>query len=146
MGDCSMTTLTKRAFMFGALATPFAADAQSWPPATMKIVVPYPPAGSTDVIARLVQPELQRRLGTTIIIENRPGASGAIGTAAVARSAPDGSNWLMVFDNHGANPYVMPNLPYDTEKDLDPVLLVGTAPYVLSTHPSKPFKTIDDVI
>jgi tripartite-type tricarboxylate transporter receptor subunit TctC len=112
----------------------------------MKIVVPYPPAGSTDVIARLVQPDLQRRLASTIIIENRAGASGSIGTAAVAKSMPDGSNWLIVFDNHAANPFVLPALPYDTERDLDPVLFIGTAPYVLSTHPSKPFKTLSDVI
>src|SRR5262249_52144896 len=101
--------------------------------------------GSTDVIARLVQPELQRRLGTTIIIENRSGASGSIGTAAVAKSPPDGSNWLLVFDNHAANPFIM-TLPFDTEKDLDPVLFIGTAPYVLSTNPQKPFKTLADVI
>jgi len=125
---------------------PLAAHAQAWPPATIKIVVPYPPAGSTDVMARLVQPELQRRLGTTVIIENRAGASGSIGTAAVAKSPPDGSNWLLVFDNHAANPFILPNLPFDTEKDLDPVLFVGTAPYVLSTHPAKPFKTPADII
>jgi tripartite-type tricarboxylate transporter receptor subunit TctC len=111
-----------------------------------KIVVPYPPAGSTDMIARLVQNSLQQRLGTSVIIENRAGASGSIGTAAVAKSPPDGSNWLIVFDNHAANPFVLPNLPYDTEKDLDPVLLIGTAPYVLSTGSQKPFKTLADVI
>src|SRR4029453_2303407 len=97
-------------------------------------------------MARLVQPELQRRLGTTVIIENRPGASGSIGTASVAKSPPDGSSWLFGFDNHAANPFVLNNLPFDTEKDLDPVLLIGTAPYVLATNPSKPFKTLADVI
>jgi tripartite-type tricarboxylate transporter receptor subunit TctC len=141
-----MRKLTRRTMMLAAATAPFAAQAQSWPPATMKIVVPYPPAGSTDVIARLVQPDLQRRLASTIIIENRAGASGSIGTAAVAKSMPDGSNWLIVFDNHAANPFVLPALPYDTERDLDPVLFIGTAPYVLSTHPSKPFKTLSDVI
>ena len=123
--------------MLGAMAAPFAAhaqgDAQGWPAGTIRIVVPYPPAGSTDVMARLVQAELQQRLGATVIIENRPGASGSVGTAAVAKSPPDGNSWLIVFDNHAANPFVLPNLPYDTEKDLDPVLFVGTAPYVIST-------------
>jgi tripartite-type tricarboxylate transporter receptor subunit TctC len=109
-------------------------------------VVPYPPAGSTDVIARLVQNDLQQRLGATVIIENRPGASGSVGTAAVAKSPPDGNSWLIVFDNHAANPFVLGNLPYDTEKDLDPVLFIGTAPYVVSTQTQKPFKTIGDVI
>jgi tripartite-type tricarboxylate transporter receptor subunit TctC len=131
--------LTRRSLLLGTLATPLAAraqgNAQGWPAATTRIVVPYPPAGSTDVIARLVQNDLQQRLGTTIIIENRAGASGSVGTAAVAKAPPDGSTWLFVFDNHAANPFVFPNLPYDTEKDLDPVLFIGTAtaPYVLAT-------------
>src|SRR5262249_21303773 len=85
-------------------------------------------------------------LGTTVIIENRAGGGGSIGTAAVAKSSPDGSTWAMVFDNHAANPFVFPNLPFNTEKDLDPVQLIGTAPYVLSTNPQKPFKTLGDVV
>jgi tripartite-type tricarboxylate transporter receptor subunit TctC len=141
-----MSKLTRRSVLFGAIAAPFVARAQGWPSGNIRIVVPYPPAGSTDVLARLVQPELQRRLGVTIIIENRAGASGAIGTATVAKSPPDGSTWLLVFDNHAANPFVLPNLPYDTEKDLDPVLFIGTAPYVLSTQPAKAFGKLADVI
>src|SRR6266545_3291245 len=82
----------------------------------------------------------------TVIIENRPGASGSVGTAAVAKSPPDGNSWLIVFDNHAANPFVLGNLPYDTEKDLDPVLFIGTAPYAISTQSQKPFKTLGDVI
>src|SRR5262249_16948922 len=73
------------------------------------------------------------------------GGGGTIGTAAVAKSPPDGNSWVMVFDNHAANPFVFPNMPFDTEKDLDPVQLIGTAPYVLSTNPGKPFKTLADV-
>ena len=145
-----MHALTRRSVLLGAAAAPFVlhghAGAQTWPAGTIKIVVPYPPAGSTDVIARLVQNDLQQRLGATIIIENRPGASGSVGTAVVAKSPPDGSAWLIVFDNHAANPFVMPSLPYDTEKDLEPVLFIGTAPYVLTTNPQKPFKTLGDVI
>jgi tripartite-type tricarboxylate transporter receptor subunit TctC len=147
-----MRMLTRRSLLLGAVigtvidvvAAPLAAHAQS--PNTMKIVVPYPPGGSTDVIARLVQPGLQQRLGATIVIENRPGASGSVATAAVAKSPPDGSTWLMVFDNHAANPFVLASLPFDTEKDLDPVLLIGRAPYVLSTQPQKPFKALADVV
>jgi tripartite-type tricarboxylate transporter receptor subunit TctC len=145
IGGTSVQTFTRRSVVLGALAAPVSAIAQGWP-ATVRLVVPYPPAGSTDVIARMVQPELQRRLGATVIVENRPGASGSIGTAAVAKSPPDGGSWLIVFDNHAANPFVLNNLPFDTEKDLDPVLLIGTAPYVLATNPSKPFKTLADVI
>jgi tripartite-type tricarboxylate transporter receptor subunit TctC len=143
-----MRVLTRRSLLLGTVigvaAAPLAAHAQM--PSTMKIVVPYPPGGSTDVIARLVQPGLQQRLGATIVIENRPGASGSVATAAVAKSPPDGTTWLMVFDNHAANPFVLASLPFDTEKDLDPVLLIGRAPYVLSTQPQKPFKALADVV
>jgi tripartite-type tricarboxylate transporter receptor subunit TctC len=127
-------------------AWPCAGLAQTWPSGNIRIVVPYPPAGSTDVIARLVQNGLQQRLGVNIIVDNRAGASGSIGTASVAKSPPDGSTWLFVFDNHGANPFVLPTLPYDSEKDLDPVLLIGAAPYVITTHPGRPFRTLADII
>jgi tripartite-type tricarboxylate transporter receptor subunit TctC len=130
----------------GAIAAPFVARAQSWPSGVIKIVVPYPPGGSTDAISRMVQPALQQRLGTNIIIENRAGASGSVGTAAVAKAAPDGNTWLVVFDNHAANPFVLPTLPFDTEKDLDPVLLIGTSPYAITTNPASPFKSVADVI
>jgi tripartite-type tricarboxylate transporter receptor subunit TctC len=138
--------LTRRSVVLAAVTAPFVARAQTWPAGNVRIVVPYPPAGSTDAMMRLIQPTLQQRLGTTIIIDNRAGASGSVGTAAVAKSPPDGNTWLVVFDNHAANPFVLSNLPYDTEKDFDPVLLIGTAPYLVSTGPMKPFKTLADVI
>jgi tripartite-type tricarboxylate transporter receptor subunit TctC len=144
--------LTRRTLVLGAAAAPFAAQAQTaansqaWPPSNIRLVVAYPPGGSTDAIMRLVQAPLQERLGTTIVIENRAGASGSVGTAWVAKSAPDGNTWLAVFDNHGANPFVLPSLPYDSEKDLDPVLLIGTAPYLIATAKAKPFNTLADVI
>lgn len=141
-----MLTLTRRAVLAGAMAAPFAARAQTWPSGVIRIVVPYPPAGSTDAMMRLIQPALQERLGATIIIDNRAGASGSVGTAAAAKAAPDGNTWLVVFDNHAANPFVLPNLPYDTERDLDPVLFIGTAPYLISTGAMKPFKTLADII
>jgi tripartite-type tricarboxylate transporter receptor subunit TctC len=143
-------TLTRRTLVLAGiaapLATPFVARAQSWPSGPLRIVVAYPPGGSTDAIMRLVQPGLQQRLNATIVIENRSGASGSVGTAAVVKSPPDGNTWLAVFDNHAANPFVLPSLPYDTEKDLDPVLLIGTAPYLISTAKAKPFQTLADVI
>ncbi|TMJ92304.1 MAG: tripartite tricarboxylate transporter substrate binding protein [Alphaproteobacteria bacterium] len=141
-----MRMLSRRCLLLGALIAPWAAHAQNWPAGNIKIVVPYPPGGSTDMIARLIQPHMQQRLGTTVIVENRAGGGGSVGTAAVAKSSPDGSSWVMVFDNHAANPFVFPNLPFNTETDLDPVQLIGTAPYVLSTNPQKPFKTLADVV
>ena len=138
--------LSRRYLLLGALVVPLTAHAQNWPAGNIKIVVVYPPGGSTDMIARLIQPHMQQRLGTTVIIENRAGGGGSIGTAAVAKSSPDGSTWAMVFDNHAANPFVFPNMPFNTEKDLDPVQLIGTAPYVLSTNAQKPFKTLAEVV
>jgi tripartite-type tricarboxylate transporter receptor subunit TctC len=142
----AVTTLTRRSVVLAAMAAPFAARAQSWPSGNIRLIVPYPAGGSTDAISRLVQPALQQRLGATIVIENRSGASGSIGTAAVAKAAPDGNTWLIVFDNHAANPFVLGNLPFDTEKDLEPVLLIGTAPYALTTHPSRPYQNLSQLI
>src|SRR5471030_1457978 len=135
--------ITRRGIVLGAMSTPlaapFVARAQSaWPPSTIRMVVAYPPGGSTDAIMRLVQAPLQDKLGTTIIIENRAGASGSVGTGYVAKSPPDGNTWLAVFDNHAANPFVLPSLPYDSDKDLDPVLLIGTAPYLIAAAKEKP--------
>lgn len=142
-----MTTISRRSLMLGAAAAPFAsaAIAQTASGTIMKIVVPFPPGGTVDPIARMVQPGLQQRLNATVIIENKPGASGSLGAAQVAKSPPDGSNWLFVFDTHAVNPFLQ-NLPFDTEKDLEPLLLIGTAPNVLATPPGKPYKSFADVL
>lgn len=99
-----MRGLTRRDLVLAAVATPMVARAQSntaaWPSGNVRIVVPYPPGGSTDVIARMVQPGLQQRLGTTVVVENKPGGSGSVGADLIAKSPPDGSNWLFTFDNH----------------------------------------------
>ena len=121
------------------------AQAQTDPSRVIRIVVPFAPGGSVDQIARMVQGRLQQRLGATIIVENKPGASGAIGTAQAAKSPPDGSNWVFVFDTHAVNPFLQ-SLSFDTEKDLDPVLLIGTAPNVICAHPSRPFRTFADIV
>jgi tripartite-type tricarboxylate transporter receptor subunit TctC len=88
---------------------------------------------------------MQQRLGASIVIENRGGASGSAGTAMVAKSPPDGSTFLFVFDTHSVNPYLM-NLPFDNDKDLDPVMLVATAPYLLAVNTKHDFKTLADVV
>ena len=102
---------------------------RSWPSGPIRIIVPYPAGGSVDAVARLAQAGLQQRLGTTIVVENRSGASGSTGSALVAKSPPDGNTWLLVFDNHAVNPVLLPNYPFDNQKDLEPVTLIGTAPY-----------------
>src|SRR5437763_4093264 len=132
----------------GAAALPAisrTAMAQTFPQRSIRIIVAVPPGGTVDRTARMGQSGLQQRLGTTVIIENKPGASGALGTAQAAKSPPDGSTWVFVFDTHAVNPFLQ-NLPFDTETDLDPVLLIGTAPNVLSTHPASQFNTFADVL
>jgi len=129
-----------------ALCWPLAARAQNWPSGPIRLVVPFPPGGSVDAIARLAQAGLQQRLNVPMIVENRPGASGSSGSAAVTKSLPDGNTWLVVFDTHAVNPTLLPNFPFDNDKDLDPVSLIATAPYVVACHPSRPYRTLADFI
>ena len=138
---------TRRSLVLGALAAPLAgkARADTWPSGIIKIIVPFPPGGSVDPIARMAQPGLQQKLNANIVIENRPGSSGSLGTSLVAKSPPDGNTWLFVFDSHAVNPFLM-DLDFDTVKDLAPVMLIGDAPNVIATHPSKPFKSFADVV
>jgi tripartite-type tricarboxylate transporter receptor subunit TctC len=146
-----MTTLSRRTLLGSAVLMPmlspaFAQTAAPWAQGqTIKFTVPFPAGGSTDAVARIVQPGMQLRLGAQIVVENRAGGASSIGAAAVAKSPPDGLNWLFVFDSHAVIPSLM-QLPFDPVKDLDPVLLVGTAPMVLACAPSKPFRSFADVV
>jgi tripartite-type tricarboxylate transporter receptor subunit TctC len=128
----------------GAIFHP--ALAQSWPVKPVRFIVPFPPGGSVDPLARLLAARLTEPLGQQVIVENRPGASGSIGAAFVAKAPPDGYTFVFVFDTHAVNPWLIPNLPFDTARDLAPVMLVGTAPMAIATHPSKPYRKFDDVI
>jgi len=123
-----------------------AVSAQSWPAKPVHFIVPFPPGGSVDPLARVLGARLQDSLGQQFIVENKPGASGSIGTAFVAKSAPDGYTYAVVFDTHAVNQSLIPNLPYDTLKDLAPVMLVGTAPMAIVTSPSRPYKNFADVV
>ena len=141
-----MAMLSRRSILISTLLTPLAARAQSWPSGPIRIIVPFPPGGSVDAVARLAQAGLTQRLGTSIVIENRTGASGSTGSAVVAKSPPDGNTWLIVFDTHAVNPSLLPNFPFDNDKDLEPVTLVATAPYVVARHPARPFADLGEVI
>ncbi len=120
--------------------------AQNWPTKPVKFVVPFPPGGSVDPLARLLGVKLSESLGQQFIVENKTGGSGSIGTAFVAKSAPDGYTFVFVFDTHAVNPALIPDLPFDTLKDLAPVMLVGTAPMAIVTAPGKPYKNFADVM
>ena len=125
----------------GALSLALPAGAQSWPPKAIRIIVPFPPGGTTDLIARRAQPMLGRNLKVSILIENRGGASGAIGTQAAVTSPPDGATFVLVFDTHGAN-RVSRRTAVDTLKDLAPVMLIGTSPMVITAHQSALYKVL----
>src|SRR5438876_7586216 len=138
-----------RAALAGALALgALAAVAQTvdWPTKPVKFIVPFPPGGSVDSLARMLGVRLADSLGQQFIVENKTGASGSIGTAFVAKSAPDGYTYVFVFDTHAVNPALIPDLPFDTLKDLAPVMLVGTAPMAIVTSPEKPYKNFGDVV
>jgi tripartite-type tricarboxylate transporter receptor subunit TctC len=122
------------------------ASAQEFPVKPIRFIVPFPPGGTVDPLARLIGGKLTAALGQQVIVDNRTGGSGTIGTAIAAKANPDGYTYLFVFDTHAVNPALIPNLPFDTLKDLDPVMLVGRAPYGIITHPKKPYRTMTDVI
>ncbi len=129
------------------LALPLSALAQAWPgKQPIKLVAVFPPGGSVDQVARLLAQPLSAQLGQSVIVENKGGASGTIGAAAVAAAPADGYTFAVVFDTHGVNASLIPRLPYDAKKDLPPVILIGVAPMVLATPAASPFKSFADVV
>lgn len=112
---------------------------------TVTVVVPFPPGGSVDALARLMQEGLQERLNATVIIENKAGANGSIGAAQVARAAPDGNSLMVTFDSHSTIPALIEKPPLNVETDMVPVMLVGKAPYIVATSVKKSFRNFDDV-
>ena len=130
-----------------AAVLPAQAQVGDWPKrGPIRFIAVFPPCGSVDQVARILAAQLTTQLGQTVIVENKAGASGSIGTAAVAHGAPDGYSYAVVFDTHGVNPSLIPNLPYDSKKDLAPVILVGTSPMVIATPVGSEYKTFQDVI
>jgi tripartite-type tricarboxylate transporter receptor subunit TctC len=115
-----------------------ASSAQAWPAKPVRIVVPFAPGGTTDILARALAPELGKAFGQQFIVDNKPGAGGNLGAADVARSAPDGYTLLMgTVGTHGINQSLYPKLPYDPIKDFAPVTLVAGVPNVLVINPAK---------
>lgn len=124
-----------------------AVRAQSWPSQNIKLVVPFPPGGSTDVLARRLADGLRQSLGQTVIIENRGGAGGTIGSEFVAKSAPDGYTLVMgVTGSHGVAPSLYPNLGYQPLRDFAPISLLVSTPLVLVVNPSVEAKTLKEFI
>ncbi|WP_375413317.1 Bug family tripartite tricarboxylate transporter substrate binding protein [uncultured Bradyrhizobium sp.] len=120
--------------------------ASEWPVRPIRIVVPFPPGGSVDTLARVIGPALSDRFGQAIVIDNRSGAGGAIGTAEAARSPADGYTLLMVYDTHAVNHHLHRRLPYDTFTAFRPISLLATSPMVLITPTRLEVRTVEDLI
>ena len=132
-----LVKVAKRALLIalmalGASSLTWAQTSGAWPTQKpIRLIAVFPPGGSVDQVARILAPALQAELKQNVIVENASGASGVIGTSAMTRSDPDGYTFAVVFDTHGVNPSLKDKLPYDTIKDIAPVVLVGTSPMVL---------------
>ena len=126
--------------------TPSASSGQTYPTGPMNLVVPFPPGGGTDILGRALAKKLNEAWGQPVVVDNRAGANGVIGTAQVARAAPDGHTMLIVPGGLAVNPAIRKNLPYDTLKDLAPVTQLATSPLVLSVHPSFPPRSVKEFV
>ena len=141
LASCALAAIA--AFSAAPTAT---AQASSYPDKPVRFVVPYPPGGGTDVIARIVHERFQAALGQTIVIENKGGAGGSVGTDVVAKSAPDGYTVLFTLSSHTINPAIFPKLAYDTQKDFEPIGSVASLPQILVANPQFPANTVAELI
>jgi tripartite-type tricarboxylate transporter receptor subunit TctC len=123
-----------------------AAIAQTYPSGAIRIVVPFPPGGGTDILARSVAQKLNEAWGVSVIVDNRGGANGTIGAAAVAKAPPDGHTIIVVPSGFAVNPSIYKNLPFDAVKDFAPVTQLASSPLVLVVHPSFPPKSVKELI
>jgi len=141
------TLLSSLAACACALALTPLAQAADYPERPIKLIVPFAPGGTTDMVARLLADRLTTVLGQSVVVENKAGAGGAIGAAAIAKSAPDGYTiGMATVSTHGANPAIHARLPYDPIKDFAPITNVMSVPSVFVVHPSVPAKTMQEFI
>ena len=120
--------------------------AQEWPTKPIRLILGFAPGGGSDAIARPIAIPLAAVLGQQIVIDNRPGANGVVGTHIAAKSPPDGYTYFLAFDNHATNPFLQKSLPYDTIKDFAPITLLATSPYALMVAPASPYRGLKDLI
>ena len=129
-----------------ALFVGASASAQQYPAGPIRIVVPFTPGGGTDILARLIAQKLNESWGQPVVVDNRPGAAGTVGTAFVAKAAGDGHTLLIVPAGYAGNPGLYKNLPYDQKRDLAPVSWLASGPLTLVVHPSLPAKSVKELI
>jgi tripartite-type tricarboxylate transporter receptor subunit TctC len=137
-----------RALLGGCAAAMMAwsAHAQTYPTQTVRMIVPFAPGGLNDTAARLLQPALEKALGQTVIVDNRPAASGIVGTDAVAKAAPDGHSLLVVASTHAVVPATNPKVPYNIERDLAAVMQVTKSPFFFVVNSKVPAKTLQEFV
>jgi tripartite-type tricarboxylate transporter receptor subunit TctC len=139
--------LQRRTLLAGLAVLPIAARAQAaWPTRPLRLVVPFPPGGTTDYVTRLVAAELAKSLGQAAVVDNKPGAGTVIGVDAVAKSAPDGYSFVTVANSFTVNQTLVKKLPYDTLRDLRPVALMGMSEHVLATFPASGIRSVADIV
>jgi tripartite-type tricarboxylate transporter receptor subunit TctC len=137
----------KRTFAALALGLALTSQALAWPTKTVTLVVPFPPGGSTDSVARALGPKLQEKFGQSFVVDNKPGATGTIGATFVKRAAPDGHTLLVTsLGPLVIAPHLIKDLPYDPNKDFDLITVVVQAPNVLVVPAASPFKSVADVV
>ena len=142
-----MIQLTLRCVLMCALLTASVnSPAQPYPVKTVRIMVPYAPAGGTDIITRALAQKMAESTGQQFVIENRPGANGIIGSGLVATSAPDGYNLLMTTNALVTNPWLYANIPFDAGQDFAPITIAGIGYNVLAVHNSLPAKSVNELI
>jgi tripartite-type tricarboxylate transporter receptor subunit TctC len=130
-----------------AIVVPTGSPAQTYPNHPIRFIVPYAPGGGTDIVARTLAQKLTENLGQPVVVDNRSGAGGILGTELAAKSAPDGYTILLGTTGPlGINPSLYRNLPYDVRRDFAPISLIATAPHVLALHPSVPAKSVRELI
>jgi tripartite-type tricarboxylate transporter receptor subunit TctC len=139
----SSKLLLKAAGLLLALTTTVAA--QDYPTKPVRLVIPFPPGGSNDIVGRMVGTQLSERLGKQVVVENRGGAGGVVGTEMVAKAAPDGYTLLIISLAHAVNPWLY-KLNYDPIKSFAPVAILGSGPNVLAVHPDLPVKSAKDLV
>lgn len=140
---CALAILASLTF-----ASPVTAQAQgnAYPEKPIRFVVPYPPGGGTDVVARIVQERFQTALGQPIIIDNKGGAGGSVGTEVVSRAAPDGYTVLFTLSSHTINPAIFTKLSFDTVRDFEPVGMVASLPQILVANPQLPANNLAELV
>lgn len=129
-----------------ALLAPSAVAADGYPQRPIRLLIPFSPGGGTDLLARAVSEKLTEALGASIVIDNRPGAGGTLGTALVARAAPDGYTFLFTSASYTFAPNFYRDLPYDPVKDFRPITMFGSSPSILVVHPSLPVKSVRELL